>query len=323
MLPVISIVVPFLNEEENLHEFCEAYDSYAAKKTFNIEVVFVDDGSNDGSCSVIVNYPFHNISVKLVRLSKNFGAHAAIRAGLCEITGDYAMLAFADMPEPLSFIEQLISEINKGYDILYTIRSGYKSTAFSKLYSRLMKQFAVREFPTGGTSNFFAARKVIDTFVLHPESNSSVFLQLLDMGYHQKFVECEYTDRAHGVSKWTLQKKMKLFIDSFVAFSYTPLRVISLGGMLLFTLGSLYALYIMVVKLFSLYPLDAGFPTLISVLLIGFGITNFSLGIISEYLWRTLDASRGRPVFIVSDVAVLHTATPRQSDSSSMNINER
>lgn len=121
------------------------------------------------------------------------------------------------------------------------------------------------------------------------------------MGFRQESISYKKRERQTGVSKWTLSKKIKLFIDSFVAFSYAPIRFVTIVGIVFFFVGILWTVYIVVRKIFF-QDLAAGWPALMSILMIGFGITNISLGIIAEYLWRTLDASRKRQVFIIDDV---------------------
>jgi dolichol-phosphate mannosyltransferase len=133
------------------------------------------------------------------------------------------------------------------------------------------------------------------------EANSSIFLQILNLGYRQDHVEYQKVSRKAGKSKWTLGKKIKLLIDSFVAFSFFPIRLVSMVGIFFFILGLGWTIFIIARKiLFD--DLASGWPALISILMIGFGITNISLGIIAEYLWRTLDASRKRPVFIIDEI---------------------
>jgi dolichol-phosphate mannosyltransferase len=136
------------------------------------------------------------------------------------------------------------------------------------------------------------------------EANSSIFLQILTLGYKQTTIEYDKKIRAKGKSKWTLSKKIKLFIDSFVAFSYAPIRFVTVIGILLFFTGIIWSTYLIIRKL-TYNDLESGWPALVSILLMGFGITNISLGIIAEYLWRTLDASRKRPVFIIDNIIEL------------------
>ena len=137
------------------------------------------------------------------------------------------------------------------------------------------------------------------------EANSSIFLQILGMGFRQESISYKKRERKTGVSKWTISKKIKLFIDSFVAFSYAPIRFVTIVGIAFFFVGCIWTAYIIIRKLFF-HDLAAGWPALMSILMIGFGITNISLGIIAEYLWRTLDASRKRQVFIIDDIKELN-----------------
>jgi len=215
------------------------------------------------------------------------------------------MLFSADLQEPVELIDMLYDKMMEtgGYDIVYVQKgatkvSGHESL-FSKLYAKMVQKHAVSSFPAGGVNNFMLTRRIREIINAAPERNSSIFLQLLSLGFHTAMVTCDYNARKRGKSKWTLSKKIKLLVDSFVSFSFFPLQMVTLAGMLLFLAGLVYAVYILVMKLLVGYAFEAGFPSLIAILLVGFGITNLSLGIIAEYLWRTLDASRNRPVFLI------------------------
>ncbi|MCS6796684.1 MAG: glycosyl transferase family 2, partial [Raineya sp.] len=133
------------------------------------------------------------------------------------------------------------------------------------------------------------------------EANSSIFLQILTLGFSQSSISYQKQPRKAGKSKWTLSKKVKMLIDSFVAFSFFPIRLVSVVGIFLFIAGVVFASYLIARKLI-LDDIKEGWTALVSILMIGFGVTNISLGIIAEYLWRTLDASRKRPVFIIDEI---------------------
>jgi hypothetical protein len=175
---------------------------------------------------------------------------------------------------------------------------------FSTIYAYLMKKFAFSNFPEKGFDIVMFNKKVVAQVKNNVEANSSIFLQILGMGFRQTSISYKKRERKTGVSKWTMSKKIKLFIDSFVAFSYAPIRMVTIIGISMFIIGSLWTLYIISRKLLY-HDLASGWPALISILTIGFGITNISLGIIAEYLWRTLDASRKRPVFIIDKIVEL------------------
>ena len=305
----ISLVIPFLNEEDNLGELVDQLNEYANVQPFSVEVVFVDDGSTDASVQVL-RMAESKVPLRLVRLSKNYGSHAAIRAGVTKATGRYVMFFSADLQEPFSMIGEMYAKACEGYDVVMArraeVRVSVSDKLFSKLYTLLVRKFAVENYPKGGANNFMFSFKVKDELCKNVEGNSSVHMQIIDMGFRCATIDVSLKERNRGKSKWTLSKKIKLFIDSFLAFSYAPIRTISIIGVLLLVIGTLYALFIFVTSITGVIWFNPGFPTIISVLLLGFGITNFSIGVVAEYLWRTLDAARGRPVFIIDEVEELN-----------------
>jgi dolichol-phosphate mannosyltransferase len=301
----ISVIIPFLNEEENMAALCSTLDNYAVDKPFSIEAVFVDDGSTDRSVKILSQYSFKVIHAKIIRFSRNYGSHAALRAGVSRANGEYCMFFSADLQEPVELIGLLYERINQDYDMVGVqkgkVKVSFSEKITSKITYKLFRKFAVPNFPEGGINNVLFNQKVREQLNKNVELNSSIFLQILTMGYNFTTITCDYIERKMGKSKWTLSKKIKMFIDSFVAFSFAPIRFISILGCLMAFLGFTFALIVVIIRMFNLYPISIGWPTLISILMIGFGVTNISLGIIAEYLWRTLDAARSRPLFIIDE----------------------
>jgi dolichol-phosphate mannosyltransferase len=301
----ISIIIPFLNEEDNLSDLVVQLNEYALEQEFKMEAIFVDDGSSDSSVQVLRTVE-SNVPIKLVRLSKNYGSHAAIRAGITQAQGEYTMFFSADMQEPFSMIGELYEKACQGYEIVVARKAqkqvSFSERLFSGLYTILIRKFALKDYPKGGANNFLFNKNVREHLCNNMENNSSIHMQIINMGFNRTIVDVSLSERNKGKSKWTLAKKIKLLIDSFIAFSYMPIRAISILGMLMFVAGLIYVVWIIIAQLTGLVEFDAGFPTIISVLLIGFGLTNFALGIVAEYVWRAFDAARGRPVFIVSSV---------------------
>lgn len=303
----ISVVVPFLDEAEGIEIFCAMLDEYACKVNFPLEVVFVDDGSTDDTCDILCKYQFRNIAgKKLVRLSKNCGSHAAIRAGLQYARYDICTWMASDCQEPMEFLEKSYPLIHEGYDAVYieknSINISHVDRGFSKFYSKLMRKYAVRNYASGGISTIVFNAKIKKYVNENVESNSSIMLQIIDTGFSYKILSMDYNERAAGTSKWTLAKKIKIFIDSFVSFSFMPIRLVSLVGIAMFVGGVVFGLIVIINKLLHPAAGFMGYATLASLISVGFGITNISLGIIAEYLWRAYDAARRRPVYIVSDV---------------------
>jgi dolichol-phosphate mannosyltransferase len=303
----ITVVVPFLNEVQNLVVFKKIIDNYLIQsiKDYKLEIVFVDDGSSDSSVEVIKDFGNQVYDIKVIKLSKNFGSHAALRAGICHSSGDYLMFLYADLQDPIELVDRLLERIQKGNEIVWANRKSTRSKwferLFSSVYSVLMQRFALSNYPEKGFDVVMFNRKVADVLNKDVQVNSSLFLQILSLGFKQDSIEYDKIERKHGKSKWTLNKKIKLLVDSFVAFSFAPIRLVTIVGITLFLGGVLFSLYLMVRK-FLFHDLVSGWTMLMTTLSLGFGITNISLGIIAEYLWRTFDAARGRPAFIIDEI---------------------
>lgn len=305
----ISIIIPFYNEEEILITLCEALESFFLKFDICCEVIFVNDGSIDNSIDVLNRLSFINCEAKLVSLSKNFGSHAALRAGLLHASGSFITFMNADLQDPLDLIPRLYEKCKKGNSIVWAFRNSSENSlferSFSKAYSYLMKKYAISNYPEKGYDIVMFSKNVLLNLNSNIEANSSIHLQILTLGYKQDSIGYDKLKRSVGKSKWTISKKIKLFIDSFVSFSYFPIRLVSIVGFVFFVLGLFWTIYIVSRKiLFD--DLSSGWPALVSILMLGFGITNISLGIIAEYLWRTFDSSRKRPVFIIEKITKLN-----------------
>jgi polyisoprenyl-phosphate glycosyltransferase len=306
--PDITVIIPFLNEEDNIERLGTELNKFTAEKPhLRFEIILVNDGSTDSSVEMIRKTKFPSLT-KVISFSQNYGSHAALRAGIMHARGKYITFLYADLQDPIENIAVMYDKEMEGNDIVWANRAGTQNSfferQFSKFYSRLMKKYVNKRYPTKGFDVVLFNRKVAEAVNRNLEGNSSVFLQILNLGFRQDFVEYQKAARKAGKSKWTLSKKIKLLIDSFVAFSFAPIRMVSFIGILFFLIGILWTGYIVARELLF-NDLESGWPALMSILMIGFGITNISLGIIAEYLWRTLDASRKRPVFIVDEIIEL------------------
>jgi polyisoprenyl-phosphate glycosyltransferase len=304
----ITVIIPFLNEEDNIDRLGSGLLSFTeSRPDLVFEIILVNDGSKDNSVEAIKKTKFPKLT-RLISLSQNFGSHAALRAGIMHAKGKYITFVYADLQDPIDNITRMYDKVLEGKDIVWAHRAGTENSlferTFSKFYSRLMKKYVNKNYPPKGFDVVLFNQKVATELNKNIEANSSIFLQILNLGFEQDYIEYQKTARKAGKSKWTMAKKIKLFIDSFVAFSFFPIRLVSYVGILFFVVGVIWAAYIVIRKiLFD--DLAAGWPATLSILMVGFGVTNISLGIIAEYLWRTLDASRKRPVFIIDKIIEL------------------
>lgn len=299
-MALISITIPSYNEEENLPVLYERLKHVAEALEHTFEFIFVDDGSSDGSFQFLEDLARKDSRVKVIKFSRNFGSHAACLAGLAKATGDACTFLSADLQDPPEMIATLISEWAKGYEVVFGIREWGKESSrlFPKIYYKAVRRFALRNMPETGTDVFLIDRKVVDTVVSIREKNTSIFGLILWSGFKQTIVQYRKGMRQKGISKWTLGKKIKLFIDTFVSFSYIPLRLISVVGIMLAFMGFLYAFFIVFNRLFFSVPVE-GWASLMVVLLVVSGTQLVFLGILGEYLWRNFDETRKRPPFII------------------------
>lgn len=306
----ISIIIPIYNEEKGLGRLTDNLNRYFNNSSnLKPEVIFVDDGSNDNSVNVIKKLKHTNYSAKLIKLTRNYGSHLAIRAGIQVAAAPIVTFISSDLQDPLSLIGDMFSEMKKGYDLVWArrrkIENKFIANFSTKLYAKLMKLFVFHDFPENGFDVVMFNDKIKRELNGNIETNSSIYLQIMSMGFHSSTITYDKKARQIGGSKWSLSKKIKLLIDSFVSFSYAPIRFVSVMGIILSTVGFMWAIYISLRAIIS-GNLNPGWPSLIAILTIGFGVTNLSLGVIAEYLWRTLDAVRNRKAFIIDQVVDLN-----------------
>lgn len=305
------MIIPFLNEKETLPALVDKLTGFFQATTTlpPVEVIFVDDGSTDGSAEFLRGIsgrlPF---AAHLISLSKNYGTHAALRAGISKADGKWITNNYADLQDPLDLLPQLYEKCEEGFDLVWANRRSTKARfferTFSRMYAWLIRKLIDKKFPEMGLDIVMFNQKVKAELDRNPESNTSLFLQIMSLGFKQGQISYDKRQREAGVSKWTTAKKVKLLIDTFVSFSYAPIRFVSIIGIVLFVIGILWTIYL-VLRVTLVGDLNTGWPALMSVALLGFGTTNISLGIIAEYLWRILDASRSRRTYIVDSVVDL------------------
>lgn len=309
-MKTISVIIPLYNEEEGIDFLVNELNEYFnLPHQFKTEVIFVNDGSSDKTFEKLKQAKHVSYRAVGCNLSKNYGSHAALRAGILSATGDYICFMYADLQDPIQLIERLHSKIESGSQVVWARRSKVKNSfferLFSKMYAWMMRKYVSRDFPEKGFDVVMFTKAIAHQLNNNIENNSSIFLHILTLGFRQDWIEYEKNTRKFGKSKWTISKKIKLLVDSFVAFSYMPIRLVSFIGISFFLLGLLMSGYYILRKIYY-NDLQSGWPQIMVILLLGFGITNIALGIIAEYLWRTLDASRKRPVFIVDEIIELN-----------------
>lgn len=305
--PVCSVIIPVFNERDNIAAMHEALSTMAASEPgLDWEFLFIDDGSTDDTYAHLIVANQRDERVKALRLSRNFGSHVGAAAGLRACSGDAAVIMAGDMQDHPREIPRFIEQWRKEFHVVWGVRGSRKdgpvNQILANLFSLLIRRVALPNYPRKGTGSFcLIDRKVIDALNLYPERNRMTFGLILNAGFRHTQIDYDRLERHAGSSKWSVGRKIKHSIDTIISFSYIPIRLTSMIGILL-AMGSLvYGVYLLVGTLIYGNIVQGWTSIIVLVSMLG-GVQLFVLGMLGEYLWRACDEVRGRPLFLVQDV---------------------
>jgi len=303
--PTISIAIPVFNEVENISILFDHLKKVLQPLPFNFEILFVDDGSTDGTYLAIKDLQKRDRRVKALSFSRNFGHQAALTAGLHYATGDAVITMDGDLQHPPSLIPTLIEKWREGFEIVYTTReSTADESAFKKMTSRLFYRL-INAFSDTPIQTYAADFRLLDRIVV----NSLDRLQERDrflrgligwMGYSSIGIRFTADARKAGTSKYTKRKMFKFAIDGILSFSAAPLHLATYLGIVVSFLSFLYGLYSIYAFFFTTRTIPGWTSLLVTVLFLG-GIQLICIGLLGEYLIRIYNEAKGRPLYIVKD----------------------
>lgn len=303
----LSIIIPTYYNELNIKKTYNELEEVVLKKLnkYDYELIFVDDGSKDNTVKEIEKVMKNHKKIKLVTLSKNFGSHSAILAGLSVCTGDVASFISSDLQDPPSIILQMLEKWEAGNQAVIAVRKDREESCiqkfFSNTYYKIMQKIAIDNMPNGGFDCFLIDRKIINILVEMKEKNTSLMGLILWSGFKLDKIYYVRKKREDGKSGWTLKKKFKYFTDSIISFSFFPIKCISYIGFIFFVISMIALIVIFGQKLFGNISIP-GYTTIALILLMSSGLILLTLGIIGEYLWRIFDSVRTRPTFIIDEI---------------------
>ena len=304
---VFSIVVPVYYNEMNLPDTIPTLLALRDRMPgYRLELVMVDDGSGDRSLELLLDYQRqYPDAIKVVKLTRNFGSMAAIQAGFTQASGDCVGMISADLQDPPELFLEMLGHWESGRKAVFAVRADREESlaqkAFSNTFYALFRTFGIRAYPRGGFDFFLIDRQVIEEINAASEKNTNIMSLVFWLGYPYVAIPYVRRRRAKGKSRWTMSKKIKLFIDSFVAFSYAPLRLLSVVGFIVATLAFAYGVF--VVLRWATTGLEVrGWASIVVLIAFTSGIQMMMLGVLGEYLWRALDEVRRRPNFVIDDV---------------------
>jgi dolichol-phosphate mannosyltransferase len=300
----LSVVVPVFNEEAVLPELRKRLSS-ALKATNAVhELVFVDDGSTDGSAEILIGWTRADENVVVVQLSRNFGMEIAMTAGLDHASGDYVVLMHADLQDPPELIPEMLAAAAKGADVVYTRRIGRDESATKRMlataFYELMHRIA--RVPYQGQAGDFrlVSRRVVDTMRSMPERRRFLRGMVAWVGFVQVPIEYRRAGRAAGRGA-SYPQLFRLAFEALVSFSDVPLNLSTYLGILVAAVSGLGAIVILLLTVFGVVSLGWTVWILVSILFIG-GVQLLTIGILGRYLARIHEEALQRPLYLVDRV---------------------
>ncbi|MFY9822081.1 MAG: glycosyltransferase family 2 protein [Thermoanaerobaculia bacterium] len=307
MNETLSVVVPVYYNEHSLPALFDTLLKVEAgllEKGIGLELIFVDDGSRDGSLAVLRELKQRRPATKVVKLTRNFGAVHASKTGFRFVTGDCFMILAADLQDPPELILEMADRWRQGAKFVVCVREDREDSAlsvlFSRLYYRLVRWFVVRDYPPAGYDVALMSRDLLP-YMLDSSKNVNTALFAYWLGFEPVKIRYTRRKRLHGKSRWTFLKRVKFFLDSILGFSIVPIRLMSLFGAFVALVSFGYGSVIAINALRGISDVP-GFPTLVVILSFLLGIVIMMLGIIGEYLWRIFDEVSRKPEAVIDEV---------------------
>ena len=307
-MALLSVIVPCYNEEENVNCFYEELmknSAFFEEKKLDLEVIYVDDGSKDGTVAEIKKLAEQNTCVKMISFSRNFGKEAAIYAGFEKAKGDYVVMMDADLQDPPALLPEMFSYIEQGYDSVATRRVSRKGepairSFFARMFYKLMKKISKADIVDGARDYRLMTRQVVDSILSMGEYNRFSKGIFGWVGYKTKWIEYENIERLHGETKWSFWKLFIYSIEGITAFSTVPLAIASVMGVFFCAAAFLMIIFILIRSLVWTDPVG-GWPSLVCIICMASGVQLLCIGIIGQYLSKTYLEVKRRPIYLVKE----------------------
>ena len=306
---LVSVVIPVYDEKENLEPLALAITA-ALSPAWDYELIFVDDGSRDGSLELLRRLAAEDNRLGYVGFSRNFGHQTALKAGLEASQGDCVITMDGDFQHPPGILPKLLEAWGAGIEVVATVRTESHlgspnrlpllKRLSSKLFYLLINTFSDQHIESGAADFRLLSRKAVNILISMHERDLFLRGAVPWMGLPQTTVTYEAAPRRSGVTKYSFAKMWALALDGMTSFGVRPLRLASVAGSVISLFGFVYALYALAMRLFTAKTVEGWTSLLVSILIVG-GIQLLCLGLIGEYLGKLYLEAKGRPGYIVKE----------------------
>ena len=308
-MELLSVIVPCYNEEESVADFYDELmknSGFFEKRDLEVDILYIDDGSKDGTVAEVKKLHEKDERVHLVSFSRNFGKEAGIYAGLQKAKGDYLVVMDVDLQDPPALLPEMFSYIDQGYDSVATRRVTRKGepvirSFFARMFYKLMRKISSTEIVDGARDYRLMTRQVADAILSMEEYNRFTKGIYGWVGFKTKWIEFENVERQKGETKWSFWKLLKYSIEGILAFSTVPATFASVIGLLFCALAFLLIAVIIVRTAIFGDPV-AGWPSLVCIISLVSGVQMFCLGMVGQYVAKTYLEVKNRPIYIVKEV---------------------
>ncbi len=302
----LTVVVPFLNEEDNLEALHARLGTALAGQPETLEFLFVDDGSTDTSARRVRDLAARDPRVRLLRLSRNFGHQLAITAGMDHAGGDAVVIIDADLQDPPEVIPRLLERWREGHEVVYAVRRNRRGETLAKrflaaAFYKTFRRMASVEVPLDSGDFRLVDRKVVDALVQVRELHRFVRGLTCWVGFSQCAVEYDREPRHAGRTKYPVWKSTRLAWDAITSFSSLPLRWMTTIGALVSVAGLVQAARVVIDRLLYPWSMERGWASLMALMLFLGGVQLLSLGLIGQYIGRIYEESKKRPLYFVKE----------------------
>lgn len=302
---LVSVVIPVYYEEAVVEVCYKELKRVMYKNKWCYEFIFVNDGSQDKTLSILKDLAQADHQVKIIDFSRNFGHQIAVTAGVFHSLGDVTVIIDADLQDPPRVIEEMVAKWQSGYDVVYAKRKKRKGETYFKLltakwFYRFLHYMAEIEIPMDTGDFRLMDRKVVEAFKQMPEKNRFVRGMVSWVGFDQTFIEYERDERLAGTTKYPLKKMIHFAADGIISFSTKPLKMVRTLGSLTILVAIALLIYSLISK-FITHDVVTGWTSLMVAITFFSGVQLFSIGLLGEYIARIYDESKRRPLYLIKE----------------------